>query len=51
MNQNITIRDREGICMCVRNADDLDFGFVSGWLEWGASKAEEDGVDKLDDGS
>lgn len=37
--------------MCVGDANDFDLGLVSRWLEWCATKAEEDGVEELDESS
>lgn len=51
VNQHVTVGNRESICMCVRDADNFDFGLVSRWLEWRTSKAKEDGVDELDESS
>jgi hypothetical protein len=51
MNQHVAIRNREYIRMCVRDADNFDFGLVSRWLERRATKAKEDGVDELDESS
>jgi hypothetical protein len=51
MNQHVAIGDREGVCMCVRDADNFDSGLVSRWFEWRATKAKEDGVDELDESS
>jgi hypothetical protein len=51
MNQHVAIGHRESIGVCVRDANNLDLGFVSRRFEWCATKAEEDGVDKLDESS
>jgi hypothetical protein len=37
--------------MCVRDANNLDLGFISRRFEWRATKAEEDGVDEMDESS
>lgn len=51
MNQHITTRYGDGVSMCVRDANNLDFRLVSRWKERRPAEAEKEGVNNLDKSS